>query len=871
MSLRHAIVRPVLALAVAAGALAAVGAPAAQAADPVDQALARLDADADRPLTVRGLGKDGTVDFIGVPAKAEVDNPAVTPTTSPGAAADAAIRRYGAAIGAARPGTTLERVSARPTPAGDVARYQQEVDGVPVLGGQVVVSLRADGELSSVLAETSDETSVNDAKVGVDAAAAQARAAFVKVAGPGAGVDVRSEGRWLLDAGLIGGDEAAPARTVWSFEVTRSVDERRMILVDDRTAGVLMNVDLIHHVLDRVVCDNDNLRQPDDIACTPAGAARTEGGPASGVADVNSAFDLSGVVADFYQQVGGFDLTELLGITIGGEKKLASSVNWCYTRASTTCPYNNAFWNGSQMYYGQGYAGADDVVGHEITHGFTERNSGLFYWGQSGAINESISDIMGEIIDHRHGVESDADWALGEDVPAFAPDGLRNLADPTLFGDPDSTSSPLYKTPEGDTYPDNDGVHQNSGVGNKTSYLISQGGSHNGQNITGIDTGDPMLTKSAKLWLLVDQTLTSGSDYADLGTVLGQSCQALLASPGSAFTAADCAEVHKATAATQLSQTPTNNPQPADATIACPSGTAVRVLFDSESGSPAAKMTGTGWDRDTTISHSAGGDWEIGNQTTVGQWPLRTTDAIALPPGQSSFLWFQQWRVLEWESGSFYDAGTVEVDDAGDPAPAVDVASFPWVNGPTDTIANGYNNPAAGRTGFGGDSRGYVASRVDISSLQGTTVRPQFTLNTDSGVGIVGWVLDDITLYTCDPIPLPTTPTTPMPPPATPAISNTKLPIVSGKARVAQTLKVKGGSWTPAAVSLSYQWLRSGKAIGKATKAKYRLTTKDKGKRISVRVTATKSGYTTGSAISKATGKVKAKKPSKKSNKKSKR
>ena len=53
------------------------------------------------------------------------------------------------------------------------------------------------------------------------------------------------------------------------------------------------------------------------------------------------------------------------------------------------------------MFYGQGFASADDVVGHEMTHGVIERNSDLFYWGQSGAINESLADVMGEIIDHR--------------------------------------------------------------------------------------------------------------------------------------------------------------------------------------------------------------------------------------------------------------------------------------------------------------------------------------------------------------------------------------------------------------------------------------------------------------------------------------
>ena len=89
---------------------------------------------------------------------------------------------------------------------------------------------------------------------------------------------------------------------------------------------------------------------------------------------------------------------------------------------------------------------ADDVVGHEMTHGVTERTSGLFYWGQSGAMNESISDIMGEIVDHQNVTPADAaghEWALAEDLPGV-PTGLRNIQDPTLKGDPDRTGSPLY-------------------------------------------------------------------------------------------------------------------------------------------------------------------------------------------------------------------------------------------------------------------------------------------------------------------------------------------------------------------------------------------------------------------------------------------
>ena len=135
-----------------------------------------------------------------------------------------------------------------------------------------------------------------------------------------------------------------------------------------------------------------------------------------------------------------------------------------------------------------------------MTHGVTERNSSLFYWGQSGAMNESISDIMGEIIDHRNAGPGDAptDWALGEDLP--------DRRDPQHAGpDPRSATRTRRRARSTSRRPaatlpaTTDGVHTNCGVGNKTFYLASQGGTFNGQTITGIDAGDPTLTKSAKL------------------------------------------------------------------------------------------------------------------------------------------------------------------------------------------------------------------------------------------------------------------------------------------------------------------------------------------------------------------------------------
>ena len=807
--------------ALCAGVLVAVGGSLpASAADPADRALSRLHQDSDGALTVRG-GDAGSLTFVGVPARSDVDNPAVTRSTRPGAAADAAIQRYGAALGMTRTGTVLDRTSVRASVAGDVVRYQQAVDGVPVLGGEVVVSLRDDGELSSVLANTSEQTSVGSAVVSEHDAEAQARAAFRRSAGPGAEVILQSHGRWLLDAALIGGDLRVHARTVWRFEITRDADERRQILIDDRTGAVLMNVDEIQHAADRVVCDNNNVRRTSEVPCT-SGFARIEGGATTGQADVDTAYDVTGAVSDFYQQVGGIDLAQLLGVTVGGVKRLASTVRWCFTDASDGCPYDNAFWNGSQMYYGQGYAAADDVVGHEMTHGFTEHSSGLLYWGQSGAIDESISDIIGEIVDHRRGADSDSAWSVGEDIPGF-PSGFRNMQDPTLFGDPDKTSSASY-VKEGADYPDSDGVHANSGVGNKTAYLISQGGAFNGQTIAGIDAGDPGLTNSARLWLLVDQSLTSGSDYADEAAVLDQACQTLLAAGSAGFTAADCAAVHAATLATQLRETPLANPQPADATAECPAGTFKQVLLDSETGVPTSKFTaGPTWGRGPDVSHTGPDAWLSGDPDSVGTSSLVASNPITLPGGQKSYLHFQQWRVLDYDSHGFYDAGTVEIDRATDSAGPVDAAGLPWVNGPTETIFAGSGNPAAGRKAFGGDSRGYVASRVDLSSYAGAIIRPQFTMNTDDYVAYPGWAVDDITVYTCEP-----------------AIAVVSPPSVIGSLRVGGTVTALPGSWFPLTDVYTYQWLRNGRAIPGATAATFKLGVIDHRKFMQVRVTASR-------------------------------
>ncbi len=829
--------------ALAAGVLAVPGSSGATApGDASTVALSRLQGDAAGRLTTQRAG-DGLLTFAGVPAGARLDNPGVRSSTSVADAARSAIDRYGDAFGADQPGTTLTALRSGPTATGDVVRYQQYVDGVPVLGGETVVSLRPDRQLDSIRAETTRATSVLPPAVSENAARTTAVRSFQRAEGEGAVPEATSTGRWVLDPSLVGLSPGTGVRGVWRFELRRGEDQRRMVLVDDRSGGVLLDIDLIQHATTRIVCDNANQEQPpatgnDQVPCTdPATATRFEGAPASAEDDVNFAYDAAGGVSDLYASLG-VDLTGLIGRDLtgigAGTKALAHTVRICYTPAGF-CPFANAFWNGRQMYYGAGFAAADDVVGHEMTHGVIERTSGLFNWGQSGAINESLSDIMGEIADHRIAMpgESPDAWLFAEDWPApFGPQ--RDLADPPALGQPDRTSSPLYvKETVFDfdfPYPDRDGVHSNSGVGNKAFYLASQGGSFNGQVITGIDGVDPTLAKSAKLWFLTGQLLSSGSDYADLAVVLEQACASLQGA--GVTTAADCVAVHQATLATELRVTPTNNPQPADAAVGCRAGSTPRVLFDGESGNPGGNfVAGPGWARDGIPgwgenAHSKPAAWSDGGSTTAGASSLAVAGDIALPAGQPSYLYFTHWRLLDYSDLGFHDAGTVEVN-------GVDVAAEPWVNGPSETIAD-FDNPAAGRLGFGGDSHGYIASRLDLSAFAGQAVRPQFTLNSDFSQTYVGWYVDDVLVYTCD-----------------------RLTLVPGQAKlrgqpfVGRKLSAIAKAW-PSGTTFSFQWLRNGKPIKGAMRQKYKLKVKDKGRRIAVVITGTKPDLGSVSVRSKA-------------------
>jgi Zn-dependent metalloprotease len=183
--------------------------------------------------------------------------------------------------------------------------------------------------------------------------------------------------------------------------------------------------------------------------------------------------------------------------------------------------YNNAFWNGIRMVYGDGDGVAFsplvplDIVGHEMTHGVTQFTAGLIFDGESGALSESWSDVFGAMTERYVRGENTDTWLIGEQAftPGSPGDAIRYLQDPHLAADrgtytPDD--DPDHYSERYTGLGDNGGVHINAGIANKAFYLLAQGGSHHlGGSMTGIGAD-----QAARIWFTaLTSYMTSRTDF----------------------------------------------------------------------------------------------------------------------------------------------------------------------------------------------------------------------------------------------------------------------------------------------------------------------------------------------------------------------
>jgi Zn-dependent metalloprotease len=207
----------------------------------------------------------------------------------------------------------------------------------------------------------------------------------------------------------------------------------------------------------------------------PGKLVRKEGEAATGDPSTDEAFEGLGNTHRLYAEVFGRNSID------GGGLPLDATVHFGKL-------YDNAFWDGRQMVFGDGDGEVFDrftrslsVIGHELAHGVTQHSAGLAYRNQAGAINESMSDVFGALVEQYLQKQSaaDAGWLIGEGLFTSQVEGsaLRSLKAPGTAYDDDV----LGKDPQPDsmdsyvrTSADNGGVHINSGIPNRAFYLVAE-------------------------------------------------------------------------------------------------------------------------------------------------------------------------------------------------------------------------------------------------------------------------------------------------------------------------------------------------------------------------------------------------------------
>ena len=283
------------------------------------------------------------------------------------------------------------------------------------------------------------------------------------------------------------------------------------VYVDGLTGAIVAVYPKIHFAKNRRVYTANN------GTSIPGTLRRSEGQAATGDLDVDKAYDNTGASYDSYNNFWSRDSYNNAGAT------LTSSVHY-----STN--YCNAFWNGTQMVYGDGNAAQNclplarsvDVTAHELTHAVTENESGLVYSGESGGMNEAMSDIFGAFTEAfvdgggtgTLAVSSDT-WLVGEEI---LPPYLRKMNDPAA----DGASADAWYSGVG-----NLDVHYSSGVGNLALYLLSQGGTHP-RGKTNVQVPGIGFDKAIRiLYKAQIDILTSNSQYANVRTAMEQAASQL--------------------------------------------------------------------------------------------------------------------------------------------------------------------------------------------------------------------------------------------------------------------------------------------------------------------------------------------------------
>jgi Zn-dependent metalloprotease len=601
-------------------------------------------------------------------------------------------------------------------------RYDRSYRGLPVLGGDVVVHLADDGSYDGASLALQRPLSLGTAAtVGRAAAVDTATRSFD-------GTISSTDARRVVDA--LG------SRPALAWEVTLTAVRA------DQTPAVL------HVVVDATTGE---VRRSADEVRTGTGNSLYSGTVTIGTGGSSGAYTMSDSTR------GGNYTTDLRGATIGNGATFTDADNiWgngatsdratagvdAHYGAQTTWDfyknvlgrngvfnngtgvrsrvhygngYNNAFWDGTQMTYGDGTGNAKpltelDVAGHEMSHGVTENTANLTYSGESGGLNEATSDIFGTAVEFYANNASDVgDYLIGEKI------NINGNGTPLRYMDKpskDGGSVDCWYSGVG-----NLDVHYSSGPGNHVFYLMSEGSG--AKTINGVSYNSPTCNGSTvagigrdaatKIWYrALSVYMTSSTNYSGARTAAVKAATDLYGA-----TSTQCAGVANAFSAINVSGTTCGTTPP-------PTGGNLLANPGFESGA-------TGWTQTTGVissdpSRARSGSWFGWLDGYGSSHTDSLSQSVAIPSASSASLslWL---KITTSETGSTaYDTFKVQV-----------------VSGTTTTTLATYSNANAGT--------GYVQRTVNLSSYVGRTVTIKFVGVEDSSLA-TSFFVDDTALTT---------------------------------------------------------------------------------------------------------------------------
>jgi vibriolysin len=537
-------------------------------------------------------------------------------------------------------------------------RYVQVKDGLPVIGGDLVVHVDVKGAIHAV-----NGTARGDLPSELGTRAVSRATALSTIAQDPR--FARLSATAVRDVYLQTAEGSLHRAYEATIEGQRGATPvRDKVYVDVDTNTIVAVYPEVHTIRNRRIHSANN------GTALPGTLRRSEGQVASSDTTVNASYGNVGDTYDAYAMFWNRDSYDNAGAAL--VNTVHFSTNYC-----------NAFWNGAQMVYGDGNPAQNcgslalslDVTAHEMTHAVTQHESNLVYSGESGGINESLSDIFGAFVEAwvrggRTGVLSTASqvFLIGDEV---LPPALRFMCDPAA----DGISRDLWTSTL-----NNVDVHFSSGPSNLVFCLLSRGGTHP-RGKTSVNVPAIGMEKAVRLYYKAQtDILTSTSRYANLRTALEQAAVAL------GYDQATRDAVGCAFAAIAVGNAPSScsgpppPPPPGDGVLA--SGTAVTSLSDATGGQRFWRLDVPAGQTQVTFSIAGGsGDADLyvrhGDKPTLSSWQCRpyrngNAETCTFAPPEPGTYWVMLHAYAAYAGVTL--TGTYSAAEAGDPYLANGVA-----------------------------------------------------------------------------------------------------------------------------------------------------------------------------------------------------